>query len=358
MSNNSSNNWIIRPFQPGDEKQAVPLFNRIFNKDMNEAEYLWKVVNTPWPPSTATTWIADDNGTIAGQYASTAMQFKLHNQIKTILHVCDVMTHPDYRKQGLLTTIGEEANRQWAVNNISFVTGCFPLEGWGSRNEHLGWEVMYQSAWMWRPLDLGQMLPPALKLFEGVANRLSAGLNRLSYQIAERRFRNWKTKLIVSAKEEFDGLWSELKHHYAAIVVRDSAWVNYRYLDAPHQEYSVTAAYDTDGKLCGYVACRLRRLGNKKVAYIADLFSHPEDGHTIPALLNAAILQMHKAGAQAILSLVPFPSFILPYYRAAGFTERYKRFNISIVPLDEKEDFSYLADPRTWYSSGGEFDLI
>ncbi|MEL6822890.1 MAG: hypothetical protein AAFP70_14110, partial [Calditrichota bacterium] len=89
MSNNSSNNWIIRPFQPGDEKQAVPLFNRIFNKDMNEAEYLWKVVNTPWPPSTATTWIADDNGTIAGQYASTAMQFKLHNQIKTILHVCD-----------------------------------------------------------------------------------------------------------------------------------------------------------------------------------------------------------------------------------------------------------------------------
>lgn len=358
MPNSSKRSWTIRPFQQGDEKQAVPLFNHIFNKDMSEAEYLWKVVNTPWPPDIATTWIADDKGTVAGQYASTAMQFKLNNRIQTILHVCDVMTHPDYRKQGLLTTIGEQANRQWSENNISFVTGCFPLEGWGSRNEHLGWKVMYQSAWMWRPLNLVQMLPSSLKLFTGFTNRLSAGLNHLSHQIAKRRFQKRTAKPITRAGNEFDNLWSHIKAHYPALVVRDAAWVNYRYLDAPHGEYSIIAVYDSDNSLCGYTTCRLRKLGEKKIAYIADLFCHPEDGHTIHALLDAAIQRMHATGAQAILSLVPVPSFILPFYRSMGFMERYKRFNISIVPLDKDEDYSPLADSAIWYSTGGDFDLI
>jgi len=358
MPNSSEKPWIIRPYISGDEKQAVPLFNRIFDKDMTEAEYLWKVIETPWPPETATTWIADDNGTVAGQYASTAMQFQLNNRIHTILHVCDVMTHPDYRKQGLLTTIGETANQQWAENNVSFVTGCFPLEGWGSRNAHLGWSIMYQSAWMWRPLDLGQMLPAPLSPFHGITTRFSNGLNHLSNLIAKRRSRNRTAKQIHRAEDEFDNLWSDVKEQYPATVVRDAAWINYRYLDAPHKEYSLFAAYDLNNKLCGYVACRLRRLGNKKIAYIADLFCHPQDGYTIHALLNSAIQQMHEAGAQAILSLVPMPSFILPYYRLTGFTERYKRFNISIVPLNKNEDYSTLENSATWYSTGGDFDLI
>ncbi|MGH1365883.1 MAG: GNAT family N-acetyltransferase [Calditrichia bacterium] len=353
----SKSSWIVRGYQIGDEQQTVPLFNTIFNKKMTEAEYLWKVVNSPWPTGTATTWVADSRGKIAGQYAATAMRFHLHETEHQIVHVCDVMTHPDFRRQGILSTIGETAHQNWAGNNVAFVTG-FPHKGWGTRSHYLNWQTMYQGIWMWRLLDAGRMLPKSLQIMAGVTSLISKASNKFYDRRLQHLSQSISTRSISRVDEEFDTLWQKLKPHYPACVVRNAAWLRYRYLDSPHNEYYPIAAYDNRGELCGYVVCRLRNLDGKLVAYIADLFCLPEDEAALASLLKAAIQEMTNKGARALLSVIPERSFVTKHYHRAGFIKRYGSFDVSIVPFAEGLDYSALQDPQKWYSTGGDFDII
>jgi GNAT superfamily N-acetyltransferase len=348
--------WSVRGFQDGDEHQAVPLYNRIFHKHMSKAEYRWKVVDTPWPPGAPTTWLADAGGVIAGQYASTAMRFWLHGREWPVVHVCDVMTHPDYRRQGILSALGEAAHRAWADAGVAFVTG-FPHKGWGSRSRYLNWQTMYQGIWMWRPLNVAAFLPRPLGLLRPPA-RLADRLFHAAIKI--RATGSAKGVYIEEARqagEAFDHLWLQLRAEFPALVVRDAAWLNHRYLQAPMKDYRLFTAV-VDGQLCGYAVQRIRRLGDIRVAYLADLFCSPHNRQVQNALLQHLIEVSRSEGARAMLAVLPERSPFLAAYRRCGFLRRYGSFDVSIVQLNEQLDYDPLRDSRQWYSCGGDFDIV
>ncbi len=351
--------WIVRSYKEGDEKQAYPLFNKIFNKSISEAHYCWKVIDTPWPVGTATTWFADADGLIVGQYASTAMRIWLQGKTVPIVHVCDVMTHPDFRRQGILSAVGEMAHKTWQEKGVVLVTG-FPHKGWGSRSKYLNWQTMYHSGWMWQPLRPGQLLKERTKL-PGFLIKLADGFGRLYLQFRQRLFdtplNNISINSIEKPGEDFDRLWERLKHEYETLVVRDCAWIQYRYFDAPEGNYDVLLA-TRDNEPVGYLAYHLRQLNNATVAYIADLFTAPDDTEARNALIQSAKKKTYEFGAKAILAVVPPISSLQKIFSRNGFFSRYGKFDVSIVPLAEDLPIDAFRDPNRWFSMGGDFDII
>lgn len=107
------------------------------NKEMaTEEHYNWKFDN-------AIEYGAYDNGMI-GYYAAIPYVYIMDSKVVIAGMVCDVMTHPDRRNNGVFKKMGDYATRDMAENRIDFVTG-YPI-----RKEvlpgHLkvGWKVAFK----------------------------------------------------------------------------------------------------------------------------------------------------------------------------------------------------------------------
>ncbi len=355
----NSVSWKIRPFRDGDEQKAVPLFNSVFSKSITIDHYRWKVVDTPWPIGTATTWVADTGKELAGQYAGTSMRFWLKGKVLKIVHVCDVMTHPGFRKQGILTALGTTAHKNWQEKGILFVTG-FHHRGWGTRREYLNWQALYKSTWMWRPLLLDEVIKSRINLPGFVLKIPSALENIISYfhkAWLKNKISDIQVSQVNSANEEFDILWDILKVNYEAAVVRDREWVDYRYLKSPQFNYQVLIARRS-GNPVGYLTYRVREHGHSRIGYIADIFTHPEDYTAHYALIQECVDRLRKAGAKSVLSVVSKNTSQMKIFHRFGFIPRYGTFDVSIVPLRKGLPMDILKGPSRWYSMGGDFDIV
>lgn len=351
--------WVVREYRAGDEVAAVALYNRIFGKDLTLAQYRWKLIDAPGAAEMATTWFADADGQIAGQYAATPMRFRVDGQTLPIAHVCDVMTHPEFRRQGILSTVGETAHRNWQESGLAFVSGI-PHKGWGSRSAYLNWHQIYRMPWQWLPLNIDDMLRGKSLLPAAAAKIISAPL-RAVVQLRRRRLKKVAGDISIqpvgSADDRFDRIWHHHKKFYKALVVRDAAWIQYRYLQAPDMGYGVLLA-ERDRQPVGYLAFRIRNLPIGTVGYIADLFCEPDDWPAQAGLIAAVLDYFEQNGARAALTVVSEKSRIYEAFRRSGFWRRYGHFDVSIVPLSKALPMNILDQARHWFSMGGDFDII
>lgn len=351
--------WIARPYRPGDEVQLVRLFVDVFGKPLTEAQYRWKVLDSPWPIGAPTVWLADAAGQIGGQYAGTPMRFQLRGAERRILHACDVMTAAGFRRQGVLTALGQAAHQGWAAAGVHFVTGLH-YGGWGTRRHHLGWRELFKAAWVWYPLRPERLLARRWRM-PAPARRAAALAGDLWNMAWDRALGPAARGVTVEPVErpglEFDALWAALRPQYEALVVRDRAWVAYRYGDAPGFGYRLLLAR-RGGRPAGYLAYRVTASDDRATGWIADLFTAPQDGAALAALLRAALAALRAAGADDARALVPERTPTYRAFRRAGFLGGPGAFDVSIVPMAPDLPIDLLRDPNRWFTMGGDFDVI
>lgn len=304
-------------------------------------------------------WVAEAGERIVGQYAGTPMPFKLGDARMRILHVCDVMTAPDYRRQGVLSNVGSAATRTWTEAGAAFVIGLH-YGGWGSPRERLGWEPMFRLVWLWRPLAPARVLARRFRL-PGVFLRLVAAVGRLWNGWWNGRLGSAASGVVVEEVDRpgpaFDVLWQSLAGAYEALVVRDRKWVTYRYADAPGFGYRILFA-QRDGRPAGYLVYRVTGDETRTTGWIVDLFVHPDDGKTRAALLRAALKEMERQGADTARVLLGAGAPLAGAFRRAGFLPARGAYDASIVPLAEEMPHAALRDPGRWFTLAGDYDAV
>ena len=122
-----TSDWTLRPYAPGDEDAASGLFREVFATQMTAEEYRWKLVATPWPYGSGNVWLAESEGRIIGQFAGVPLRFKLHDQFLDIVQGCDVMTAPNFRRQGVLSLLAKAASTfldvEWVTSLVRIPMG-------------------------------------------------------------------------------------------------------------------------------------------------------------------------------------------------------------------------------------------
>jgi Acetyltransferase (GNAT) domain len=345
--------FSVRPFCRADLPGVLELFEAAFGRPISETHYRWKLLAHDAPFDNI--WLAAVGDKIIGQYACTPMRFKLRDRVVWAAHGCDVMTAPDFRRMGVLTALGTSANAAWRRGGLAFTTGLHYEGSWGSRRHYLGWRPQFPMGWRRRALRLDRLAarrrvprPLAFALGHGYAawNRL---IRRATPGVAGLEVRE-----VPAAGVKFDDLWQHVSPKYEATVVRDRAWVAYRYFAATWLGYRVLLA-EREGDPAGYLAFRNASAADGS-GVIADVFAGPGDP-AATVLIAHATERLRAAGAEQVRALVPLDTAIAASFRRAGFLPAPGRFDASIVPLAASE-LEPLRDSSRWFTMGGDFDVV
>lgn len=356
--------WEVRPYQPGDEEQLVALYARVFGRPRSVAFWRWKLKGRNAPFETV--WVAvTDAGQIIGQYGGIPLRVQLHGQVRPAVHAVEAMTDPRFRRKGMLTRLGSAAHSGWAAAGQAVVLGL-PNEQWGTRNRALGYVTLFPLAWLRFPLHLERVVAQRGRVpgpLVGPAMALGAVGGGVWRQMARRTLRRKQqgaalaVEAVTTPTPAFDQLWESLAGRYAHFVVRDSAWVAWRFLAAPEQDYRVLLAR-AGGQPVGYLAYRLVIAPERVTGYIADLFLAPDAEPVAAALLEAALEDLSARGAGMVLASGAPGSALYGLLRGLRFLPVQLPFNFELVPLAREVDPAALADPVAWHLTAGDFDVI
>ena len=349
--------WSVRNCEPADEPGVSALFLSVFGRAVPEGYWRWKL--RPFPVVAENEWIAVVGKKVVGHYAVTPVRFKVNGLEIVVPHGCDAMTHPDFRRQGILTALGQRANTVWERSGAPFQLG-FHYGGWGSVRENLGWIPVARLTWLKRWLRPGASLAGRMGLPDSIMTHfVDRTFNRVMPWLRHEppdahRSGSLQVESIPRADSRFDLLWKKLSSEYEVLAVRDSQWLQWRFLDMPEAEHHVLMATRRDLP-AGYLVFRVMRNGIISRASIVDWLVAPDDHVTAVALWNKAADEAAKLGSSSLAALVPELSPFAQTLRRSGFWRGRHGYDFSIIPYGSPVS---VWEGREWFVTGSEGDVI
>lgn len=287
---------LIRTYREGDEYAIFHLTNIVYSKTGNLQNWLkywkWKFIHTSERPTNI--WVAEYENKIVGHIAYIPLRMVYQNKKIIGCQAVDLIIHPDYRRKGIFIAMGRKALDTAGERGITIAFGFGTKE---ARMGHLkyGWFDVCSLPRLFKPLRLETVLQKRIQ------NRL---LLKISSAVLtpyiKRRFQTKKIpsvqgamiKKISSFDERFDDFWKKTHLSLGICVVRDSKYLNWRYIKAPHQKYVVFSA-ERGNEALGFIVVRVRE-GVFKSGEIVDILTLPCIKEVANNLILKAINYLEK----------------------------------------------------------------
>jgi hypothetical protein len=158
--------------------------------------------------------------------------------------------------------------------------------------------------------------------------------------------------------ERFDGLWRRVAPSYSAAVIRDSRFLNWRYVEIPDREYGIAAA-ERGGETAGYVVFYARRRRGLVFGHVIDLLAAKDDPGARDALLTHAVEELERRGDADVVTcyLSPFDAFLRAGLRRCGFLFARRRGAVLVRDGTRSGSGGPPVQPCEWFLSRGDSDL-
>ena len=305
------------------------------------------------PSRAPTAWVAEADGRIVGTYCGTPIGLRLCGTSTEGIHGSHAMTAPEYRRQGILTRLASAAQAGWSEAGYRLQIGV-PWGTWGSRRAALGWLPVTQLVWLDRWLAPERALARRLRVPTALTERLHLWrwLRPSPPPAGDVQVRE-----LARAEPALDCLWSRLAPAWEHAVVREAAWLDWRYLQAPAADYRILLA-ERGPEPVGYLALRIQRQpGGGVRGWIVDLLAAPGDAAARRSLLAAALSRFETGGVERAAALVPADSGWRQELAEAGFVGG-QGGDFAVVPLDPTLPVESVLRADRWLVMGGDFDVV
>lgn len=350
---NAEDGTVIRPCHEDDVPGLVALFVRVFGKTITAEHWQWKLGSLTSPAPNVLVATSDERPVF--QYAGIPTVLSLNGALTNVMVAVDGMTDPDFRRRGLLTRVVTEAHSRWRDTGIDLVLGL-PNQQWGSRIAALGWLPLFDLQRLIRPLRPEAMLAHRLRMPWLRHLRLASALWNGLIARLPRRDAGVQTELVTQADDRFDRLWEKCRANAKFAVVRDRAWVQWRFLDCPSRRYRVLLA-SRAGVPVGYCAFSVHETEGRRRALLAELAVPQDDGAVRRTLIADLLHDLLAEGAEHVLTLAVPGSPGYCELRAAGFFTGHA-FSVHMVPLAATLPVDEMRRAANWDLSGAAFDVI
>ena len=149
---------------------------------------------------------------------------------------------------------------------------------------------------------------------------------------------------------EFDRLFDLCAAGYRVLGVRDSQYLNWRYLAAPRRR-QISFAARSSGRLIGVAALEVFR----DRAEIIDLFTFAQDEY-LDGVLNALIAKAREKGCCVLTATCMSGSLLSRHLRSRGFrAAESEGFQFGMV--GDRPVPTQLLDPAAWHYTLGDGDM-
>jgi predicted N-acetyltransferase YhbS len=341
----------IDRYRPDDRRHVEALYRRVFGIDSAEANRLrweWQYGRNPHMPADGPLiWLAREGQTIVGQYATMPVRLHVADREIDAAWGMDVMVAPERQRQGL----GEVLFRTWDRNvgaslGLGLSDSSYRLFG------KLRWPDVGPVPCLVKPLTRRALRRPGWSV--GANRLLSAITLPVIRLIARSRPLDGEVRVIRHFDDRFNDLWSQVSSKFAFAVKRDAAYLNWKYIQAPHVRYTI-AVLERHHALMGYVVYRHFQEPRGRVTVVVDWLADPDDESALQTLLRWVDREARAADSDKIRAFAMHAGFRKGLRRAGYFSVKSSmEFVAKINAVDLPSAFYEQTD--TWHVTLGDSD--
>lgn len=353
--------WSIRAYREGDEEGIFELDKAVHPSrtgDMEQWLKWWHWMYKDNPNGAARIWLAEHDGKIVGQYPLIFMKLKADNETLKVSQNIDVMTHPDYRYQGMFSTLERQALNEAEREGVCITIG-FPNKAAYPGHIKSGWFDVATLGLMLKPLNWENTLKIRIRnrFLLNLCAMSGKVVNRMSYRPKKAPVVEGLTITQVSSFDErFDDFWARVSDQYLIMVVRSKDYLNWRY-GTPGVNYSIFAS-ERAGEIDGYLVLRCRHREGIRLGNILDIMAQSEE--VIWNLVSRATKYCQQERVDLIYWITKANRTYYGAFKKSGFLSipfmKAGRFiAYSSSPQVSK---AFLQDSHNWFVQMGDSDAI
>ncbi len=193
----------------------------------------------------------------------------------------------------------------------------------------------------------------------GALGGLLAGPGRLALSLVDRlrgraRDDGYRLERIDRFGDEFDDFFASVEDQFDAIVVRDSTYLNWKFVDKPFTPYARWAARDADGRLAGYVVFRTFSGEDGSYGQVMDVLADPRSG-AFSVLIQKALDEM-RAERVGEVRIACTHSGFAGALRGLGFLQSSHVLHFMILHWEGRIEPGWETSARHWYLSYSDGD--
>ncbi len=354
--------WSVRLYRAGDEEGILDLWKAVYpNRTYDREKWMkwWQWMYKDNPNGMGVILVADHDGKIVAHSAQIPMMMKIGNESVLVAIDLDAMTHPDYRRQGTLTALVKAKRLESERRGIRATYGfrnkySYPYPGLATKIGMFDGATIQK---VFRPLEWRATLRTQTQ------NRLllavgPAGGGLLSTLI----FRPGQTRcpddLTIAEVGQFDErvnqLWSKVSGQYRAIVMRNQAYLNWRYIAVPDRHYTILVA-SRPNAIAGYLVFSCAEMEGTMTGLIVDVLC--ESMQVTECLISAAVARCQEWRANLVWSARIAGTPLATAYRRRGFIALPRARSIGIKGWTTCPDLAAeLQNPKNWFLQMGDSD--
>ena len=348
--------WSVREYQEGDEDQILELRGIVLSDSRDSQWWRWMYRNGPDGP--VNLWLADDKQKVVGVNPGLPLRMKIGDQVCKSALCFDVMTHPEYQRQGVLSALGVVGNEYRLNNGFSIDYGTSTLQKYPIYQKLKLPSIIFaicQPPSMVKVINWAKVLKTRYRIPAFIGNLLGYVRERLSRRVSSSHYDDIEVEQISSFNENIDAFWLKASEIKQIMLVRDMKYLNWRYVEKPGNEYVIFLA-KRQKEIVGYIV--VKKIETKTIirGAIIDLLTLPREDIVAEALITGAIRYLHREGV-AMISCLMLPE--TPYYRILkkmGFMRRCSRIQLNVRLYDQNLSKEFVTDSSNWYFVWGDTD--
>ncbi|MCK5013473.1 MAG: GNAT family N-acetyltransferase [Candidatus Omnitrophica bacterium] len=320
----------IRSYQPGDENQILELDWILFPDPWNKRDldnWYWKHTGNN-PAGNATIYLMEHEGKIIVHFA--AIPYRLRVLGKDVLgsHSIGSMVLPEYQGKGLIKFVADKLFEDIVTKDMAFSYG-FPNDlAYDLHKKLMG----YSDVIMVDTLEK-----------ETRVDGPSGGKNVSA---------DFEFLPITQFDHSVDALWDQGKDDYKISVIRDAAFLNWRYLERPDQKYHAFGVYENN-ILVGYVILKLYQDGEILRGHIVDIYSLSGRGDVAAYLLGQSDIFFVDNNTNVVSTWMIGAAIYRDILLENGFKSVRPRPLICRLNCDQ-EKYRPMLDGANWYFTMGD----
>lgn len=348
-----------------DEDGLLSLRSAVWGVDhphTNHAFMRWLFAATPSHDPIGVTVRVDKE--MVGFVGLCRKRIWLDGRIEQVAHGVDYMIRPDLKGFAAGHTALMVA-RRWhqLTQELPFAVGLtFPNENSYPllTSAFVGLKPIFWPALMVRPLS-PIVLSNAIKSFP---RRLGTTLLRLATLYGQTRAAltgiDGTLMPLSSFGTEYDELWVATAHHIRVGIVRDSAYLNWRYVHQPIYQYHRLSMRSGD-RILGFVVGSPRETFNLNAMLLVDIIARAGDEMLSRSLINGLVRHAGLQGKDIVAALAIPGSALYSTLKQCGFLRVPSRMNprpfctAGVVLMDAA---AAAWDPKAWYFTWGDIDVV
>ena len=342
---------------PSERAEQADLFNDCFKKSLGASELSWRYDQGPHGSAISFVTRPPGGRGISGYACSPRRVLCYGSDESSVGETGDVMTHPDWRKRGIFSTLDRSAMAAAREAGWSMVFGL-P----NRRSAHIFLELGWESIGTIRPWNFVLRVDERsrrARLAEGKLAALALPVVVRECNAGELRLRRMAGDLRAEPADRFpdevEAVSKAVEPHFAFMVRRDAPYLNWRFVDNPSGVHRVLLVRRPGGELAGYVVVQVP--DDDGVGYLVDVLA--ADPESRSAAIVGGLDALRDLGASMVRATAIDGSWWNARLFEAGFLRPKPDNHLIVIRHVHQADHPLVAasaDAATWYLTDGDRD--